>query len=110
MINGNAKKNMIKYTRGMNLFFTDTSDIHSANLIGTFLSKGLRKIIIIPKILKNKWANAATIAVTFSVSDANNAVTVVPILAPSVNGYNCLRVTIPAPARGIMVEVVMDEL
>ena len=78
--------------------------------MGISLSKGLRKISTIPKILKNKCANAATIAVTFSVRDANNAVTVVPIFAPRVNGYNCLRVTTPAPARGTMVEVVIDEL
>ena len=65
---------------------------------------------MIPKILKNKCANAATIAVTLSVSDANKAVTVVPIFAPIVNGYNCLRVTMPAPAKGTIVEVVMDEL
>ena len=110
IINGNAKKNTIKYRIGINLFFKDASAIHSANLIGISLSRGLRKIIIIPKILKNKCANAATIAVTLSVSDANKAVTVVPIFAPIVNGYNCLRVTIPAPAKGTMVEVVIDEL
>ena len=110
IINGNAKKNTSKYKIGINLFFIDTSAIHSANLIGIFLSRGLRKMIIIPKILKNKCANAATIAVTLSVSDANRAVTVVPIFAPRVNGYNCLRVTIPAPAKGTIVEVVMDEL
>ena len=110
IINGNAKKNTIKYIIGMNLFFIDTSAIHSASLIGISFRNGLRKIMIIPKMLKNRCANAATIAVTFSVSDANNAVTVVPIFAPRVNGYNCLRVTIPAPARGIIVEVVIDEL
>ena len=49
-------------------------------------------------------------AVTLSVSDANRAVTVVPILAPNVNGYNCLSVIIPAPANGTIVEVVIDEL
>ena len=110
IINGNAKKNIIKYIIGINLFFIDTSAIHSASLIGISFRNGLRKIIIIPKILKNKCANAATIAVTLSVRDANNAVTVVPIFAPIVNGYNCLRVTIPAPAKGTIVEVVMDEL
>ena len=110
IINGNTKKNTIKYIIGINLFFIDTSAIHSANLIGISLSRGLRKIIIIPKILKNKCANAATIAVTLSVSDANKAVTVVPIFAPRVNGYNCLRVIMPAPAKGTIVEVVMDEL
>ena len=51
---GNAKKNVAKYIMGINLFFNDAEDIHSANLIGTSFSIGLRKIIIIPKILKNK--------------------------------------------------------
>ena len=63
-----------------------------------------------PKILKNRCANAATIAVTFKVRDANIAVTVVPIFAPIVKGYNCLSVTTPAPASGTIVEVVIDEL
>jgi len=67
-------------------------------------------MIIIPKILKNRWAKPATIAVTFKVSDANNAVTVVPTFAPIVNGYNCDSLTTPAPANGTIVEVVMDEL
>ena len=101
---------MIKYIIGINLFFNDKSAINSASFMGISLSKGLRKIRTIPKMLKNKCANAATIAVTFSVRDANNAVTVVPIFAPNVNGYNCLSVTIPAPASGTMVEVVIDEL
>ena len=95
---------------GINLFFTETSDIHSASLIGIFFNNGFRKIIIIPKILKNKWANAATIAILLSVSDYRRDVTVVPILAPSVKGYNCLNVITPAPARGTIVEVVIDEL
>jgi len=41
---------------------------------------------------------------------AKIAVMVVPIFAPRVNGYTCLRVSTPAPARGTMVEVVIDEL
>ena len=41
------KKNVIKYIIGINLFFDDTSAIHSANLIGTFFRIGLRKIIIV---------------------------------------------------------------
>ena len=110
IINGNAKKNNSKYRMGINLFFIDASAIHSASLIGISFINGLRKIIIIAKILKNKCANAAIIAVTLSVSDANKAVTVVPTLAPIVNGYNCLRDTMPAPAKGTIVEVVMDEL
>jgi hypothetical protein len=32
------------------------------------------------------------------------------MFAPNVNGYICLRVRTPAPARGIIVEVVIDEL
>ena len=108
--NGNAKNNVSKYIIGINLFFIDCSAIHSASFIGISFNRGLRNIIIIPKILKNKWANDATIAVTLSVSDANNAVTVVPRFAPNVNGYNCRRVTIPAPAKGTIVDVVMDEL
>ena len=94
----------------MNLFFIDISAIQVANLTGIFFSNGLRKIIIIPNILKNRCAKAATIAVTFKVSEANKAVTVVPIFAPNVNGYSCRRVTIPAPASGIIVDVVIDEL
>ena len=109
-ISGNAKKNTNKYKIGINLFVIDTSAIHSANLIGISFSNGFRKIMIIPKILKNKCAKEATIAVTLSVSDANKAVTVVPIFAPRVNGYSCLRVTIPAPAKGTIVEVVIEEL
>ena len=82
----------------------------SDSLIGISFKNGLRKIMIIPKILKNKWANAATMAVTLSVRDASSAVTVVPKFAPKVNGYNCLKLTTPAPARGTIVEVVIDEL
>ena len=67
-------------------------------------------MIIIPKMLKNRWLKAATTAVTLSVKDANNAVTVVPMFAPNVNGYICRRVRTPAPARGIIVEVVIDEI
>ena len=63
-----------------------------------------------PYRLKNKCANAATKAVTLSVNAAKIAVTVVPIFAPRVNGYTCLSVRTPAPARGTIVEVVMDEL
>ena len=51
---GNTKKNTNKYITGINLFFIDTSAIHSANLGGISLKNGLTKIIIIPKILKNK--------------------------------------------------------
>ena len=101
---------MIKYIIGINLFFNATSDIHSAMCMGISLIKGLRYIIIIPNILKNKCAKAATIAVTFKVRDANSAVTVVPMFAPKVNGYICFKVTIPAPANGTTVEVVIEEL
>ena len=111
MINsGIIKKNNNKYKIGINLFFMDISAIHSANLIGIPFRNGLRKIIIIPKILKNRCAKAATIAVTFSVSDARSAVIVVPRLAPNVKGYNCRSVTTPAPANGTTVDVVIDEL
>ena len=61
-------------------------------------------------MLKNKWANAATNAVTLRVRAAKIAVMVVPIFAPRVKGYTCLSVSTPAPARGTMVEVVIDEL
>ena len=110
MVNGNKKKKMARYIIGINLFFIATSAICSANLSGIFFKIGLRKIIKIPNILKNKCANAATIAVTLRVNEANNAVTVVPIFAPNVKGYNCLSVTTPAPAKGTMVDVVIDEL
>ena len=110
IINGNTKKNMARYIIVINLFFIAISAIYSANLSGIFFKTGLRKIINIPNILKNKCANAATIAVTLRVSDANNAVTVVPRLAPNVKGYNCLNATTPAPAKGTIVEVVIDEL
>ena len=46
---------------------------------------GFKYIKRMPNILKNKWAKEATIAVTLSVKEANNAVTVVPMLAPKVN-------------------------
>ena len=42
--------------------------------------------MFLPYMLKNKWAKAATIAVTFNVKEAKRAVTVVPIFAPNVNG------------------------
>ena len=41
---------------------------------------------------------------------AKREVTVVPIFAPSVYGKICLRLKIPAPARGITNEVVMELL
>jgi hypothetical protein len=67
---------------------TAFSDSQSAKSSGIFFNSGLRKIITIPKILKNKCANPATIAVTFKVKEANKAVTVVPTFAPIVKGYN----------------------
>ena len=83
---GNTKKNTIKYNIGTNLFLYDLSAIHSAPFKGILDSRGFRYITKIPKILKNKCANDATNAVTLRVKAATNAVTVVPILAPSVNG------------------------
>ena len=61
-------------------------------------------------MLKKRWLKAATIAVTFRVKDANNAVAVVPKFAPKVNGYICLNVNTPAPANGTIVEVETEEL
>ena len=95
---------------GNALFCIATSAIHFESFIGISLKNGFKYMSKIPKKLKNRWLKAATIAVTFSVKDANNAVTVVPILAPSVKGYICLSVNTPAPANGIIVDVVMDEL
>ncbi len=40
IINGSTKKNTIKYKIGINLFFIDTSAIHSANLIGISFKNG----------------------------------------------------------------------
>ena len=40
---GNTKKNTNKYITGINLFFIDTSAIHSANLGGISLKNGLEK-------------------------------------------------------------------
>ena len=68
------------------MFLCDFSATHSAALKGILLSSGFKYIIRIPAKLKNKCANAATSAVTLRVKAANNAVTVVPILAPSVKG------------------------
>jgi hypothetical protein len=95
---------------GNALCFNATLAIHFASFIGTSRNNGFKYISIIPKILKNRWLKAATIAVGLSVRDANNAVTVVPMFAPNVKGYICLSVSTPAPAKGIIVEVVMDEL
>ena len=95
---------------GKALFCNATSAIHFESFIGISLKNGFKYMSKIPKMLKNRWLKAATIAVTFSVKDANNAVTVVPIFAPSVKGYICLSVNTPAPASGIIVDVVMDEL
>ena len=53
---------------------------------------------------------AAISAETVPVREANKAVTVVPIFAPSVKGNICLRDNTPAPARGTTKDVVMDEL
>ena len=53
---------------------------------------------------------AATSADTVPVKVANKAVTVVPILAPSVNGNICLKESTPAPASGTINDVVIDEL
>ena len=108
--NGNRKKKQIKYISGINLFLMATSEIHLANLMGISRNNGFTYIIRIPKRLKNKWANAATNAVTLRVRAAKIAVMVVPIFAPIVNGYICLSVRTPAPARGTMVDVVIDEL
>ena len=94
----------------MNLFLIAISESQIANFNGISLNNGFTYISKIPNRLKNKWAKAATRAVTLRVSAANIAVMVVPILAPSVNGYTCLSVRTPAPARGTIVEVVIDEL
>ena len=42
MKNGTTKKKVSKYIIGMNLFFIDTSDIHSANFIGISFNRGLK--------------------------------------------------------------------
>ena len=89
---------------------TAFSDNQSAKSSGIFFNNGLRNIITIPKILKNKCANPATIAVTFKVKEANKAVTVVPTFAPIVKGYNWCSLTTPAPAKGTIVDVVIEEL
>ena len=70
------------------MFSTAFSDSQSAKSSGIFFNSGFKNIKTIPKILKNKWANPATIAVTLRVNEANNAVTVVPTFAPIVKGYN----------------------
>ena len=40
--NGNTKKKVTKYIIGINLFFNDASDIHSANFIGISFNRGLK--------------------------------------------------------------------
>ena len=65
----------------------------------------------IPVRLKNKWAKATVTAAGFPVaSEASIAVTVVPMLAPSVNGNTCSNVRIPAPIRGMISDVVIELL
>jgi len=49
-------------------------------------------------------------AATVPVKAAKSAVTVVPILAPKVNGNIFCNVNTPAPAKGTTREVVIDEL
>ena len=71
---------------GINLFLTATSEIQIDNLMGMSLNNGFIYINNIPYKLKNKWANAATRAVTLRVRAAKIAVIVVPIFAPKVNG------------------------
>ena len=84
--NGKTKNTTNKYNMGTNLLFCDKSANNSDNFNGISRNNGFAYTAKIPKILKNRWANAATIAVTFNVRDARSAVTVVPILAPNVNG------------------------
>ena len=110
IINGKVKKIINKYIIGINLFCIEIFATYSATFNGISLSSGLAYIIKIPHILKIRWLNAATKAVTLSVKEASNAVTVVPIFAPIVNGYICLNVSTPAPANGTTVDVVIDEL
>ena len=67
--------------------------------------------MIIPNILKLKWENATITAIWFCVANAANmAVIVVPILAPIVYGNNCRIVIRPAPANGMISEVVIELL
>ena len=110
MVNGSKTKTSNKYAMGINLFFNEYSAIISASLSGMARRTGIPYIIKIPKILNNKWLIAAMSAETVPVRAAKSAVTVVPILAPSVNGKICLNVKTPAPARGTTKDVVMEEL
>ena len=93
---------------GISLFFTAWSAIHSAQLNGIIRKKGVPYMTAIPKILNNKWLIAAISAATVPVIAANNAVTVVPILAPRVNGNIWRNVNTPAHASVTTNDVVID--
>ena len=81
-----------------------------AILSGTRRMKGIGYQIIIPEMLKNKWARATWSACTLSeTNEARSPVTVVPMFAPRVKGNICSRWIAPTPTKGVKTEVVIEE-
>ena len=90
------------------MFFTASSANDSAKKSGT---PRIGQMMIIPKILNNRWVKAVATAITLAVtSAASNAVMVVPMFAPNVKGKICRKVSMPAPANGTARDVVIELL
>ena len=86
-------KNIGIFLRGMNITTPKTLNIRWA------------KATVTPTVLADCPLSALTVA-----SEARIAVTVVPILAPKVNGYAWFKPTTPAATRGTIIDVVTELL
>ena len=81
---GKIKKRITTYATGISLLLVEYSANFCAKNIGTFF-KGHQKTM--PEILKRRCVNATvTAAILPVINAASIAVTVVPMLAPSVYG------------------------
>ena len=105
---GIIKNNTMTYSINIILYLPIRIENLDASQIGIFLNA---VNIVMPKILNKRWEKAICTATIFPVeNDARRAVTVVPVFAPRVYGYICCNVRIPAPARGIIRDVLIELL
>ena len=79
---------------------------------GTWRTRGMGNHTAMPKMLKKRWQRAtchASTGLEVTTVAAMMPVRVVPMLAPRVRGSMSSRVMRPTAARGVRVEVVMEE-
>jgi hypothetical protein len=111
-IPGIAKNITDTYANGNKFHFVVCVPRNLENLNGIFLIYGIGYHMHIPIMLKNKCASATCHASTgcdTATDAAQIPVHVVPMFAPSVNGYICSNDIIPTAASGVNADVVIDD-